>query len=71
MTRLTPAERLAEMRVVRVPGGVRIDLPADEAGAVCDDLGGIGASEISAAGDELHGLLLELVADEEVRGEVV
>lgn len=46
--------------VSRVPGGVRVELPADEAGAVCDDLGGIRASEISAAGDQLHGLLLDL-----------
>lgn len=63
---LTPAARalggaLDGMRVTSIPGGVRIDLPAEDAGAVCDDLGGITASEISAAGDQLHGRLVELV----------
>ena len=36
---------------------VQVSMSVDEADAVCDDLGDIRASEISAAGDELHGLL--------------
>lgn len=36
---------------------VQVSMSVEEADAVADDLGGIRASGISAAGDQLHGLL--------------
>lgn len=41
---------------------VQVSMSAEEADAICDDLGGIRASEISAAGDQLHTLLEDTLA---------
>lgn len=52
------------MEITRTGSTIHLSMEVDEADAVSDDLGGIRASEISAAGDELHSLLAELPAEE-------
>lgn len=46
-------------------GAVQVSLSAEEAAAICDDLGGIRASEVSAAGDQLHSLLEHALGGDE------
>jgi hypothetical protein len=43
---------------------VQITLTAEEAEAVRDDLGGIWASKVSTAGDQLHSLLESVTAND-------
>lgn len=45
------------MQISRTGTTIHLTIDAEEAVAVGEDLGGIRASEISAAGDELHRLL--------------
>lgn len=52
------------MEITRSGSIIHLSMDVDEADAVSDDLGGIRASEISAAGDQLHSLLAELPAEE-------
>lgn len=51
------------MEITRTGSTVHLSMELDEADAVSDDLGGIRASEISAAGDQLHGLLESAASD--------
>ena len=45
------------MHITKTGSRVRLTMDAEEAVAIGEDLGGIRASEISAAGDELHRML--------------
>lgn len=45
------------MHIDRTADTVTVNLTAEEAEAVRDDLGAIWASKVSAAGDKLHSLL--------------
>lgn len=47
-------------------GTVHIAMTAEQAAAVRDDLGQIRASEVSAAGDEMHSLLESVTEDQPV-----
>lgn len=51
------------MEITRTGSTIHLSMELDEADAVSDDLGGIRASEISAAGDQLHGLLESAASD--------
>jgi hypothetical protein len=48
-------------------GTIHIALTIEEAAAVRDDIGQLWASQISAAGDQLHGLLVSATEDEPTR----
>lgn len=55
------------MEITRTGSTTHLSMEPDEVAALLDDLGGIRASEISAAGDQLHGLLESAASG--VRGE--
>ena len=54
------------MRLTTTSNAICVSLTAEETAAICDDLGGIRASEISAAGDYLHELLKEALVEDGV-----
>lgn len=51
------------MKLTTTTTAIRVSLTVEEASAVRDDLGGIRASEISAAGDYLHEILGEALSE--------